>query len=1040
MNPFAIDGEFFSQKDIVYLTIWVALPKFLATKSARMNLRILLFSAGLFVLSCKQESSAPDERSAPQGLKDLKVYEGLKVGLFASEPMFSNPTNIAVDARGRVWVCEAYNYRNELNPKNPVRNEGDRIMILEDTDSDGTADKSTVFYQGKDVNAALGICVLGKKVFVSCSPNVFVFTDDNGDDVPDSKEVLFSGIKGLQHDHGVHAFTFGPDGKLYFNMGNEGQVLMDAHGQVVTDVHSRAITTNGKPFQQGLAFRCNADGSNVEVLGHNFRNNYELTVDPYGTIWQSDNDDDGNKGTRINYVMEQGNFGFTDEMTGASWPARRTNMEKEIPLRHWHLNDPGVVPNVLQTGAGSPAGITMYEGTMLPEPFRGQIIHADAGQNVVRAYPVSNDGAGYTATILNLVEGQQDKWFRPVDVTPAPDGSLFIADWYDPGVGGHQAGDLNRGRIYRVTGSDTQYNKTSIDVSSADAAIEALTNPNTDVRYQGWMALSNPGPGAENALLRLWKSGNPRHRAQALWLLARIDEKRTQYLEEALQDKDPNLRITALRVAKGLKIDVLPLVQKILHDSSAQVRREGILCLYGSDLQSAAEMWAEFARQYDGKDRWYLEALGIGAHKSWVQFFATWRKRVGKDWDKGPNRDIVWRSRAKDAIPLLAELIKDSDEAEMLRYFRAFDFHSDPIKQQVLARLAIESSDDKALYALKHMNAQGSAIGAPLRAKLNTVMEKNRGRLEYVELASAFYLTDKSGDLLAMALQNPDSMAGREAVKLLLNWDRSDLLQKVFDQNDNDRSQALVKALWPHMYHNAAISVMEKLLLDTTQSVEIRKLAVRTFGGPWESEDRLLQLAKEKKIPSDLHTAAAGVFQTAWRSNIREDGAKLLNLPGSKEGKSLPAIAVLVEKDGNVENGKMVFKNVCSNCHRVGNEGVNFGPDLSEIGDKLPKEALYTSILYPDQGISFGFEAYRFKLKDGSSAFGRIVSETEEKVDLQYINTQQTIAKPDVISRVKMENSLMPGNLTSLMTESDLVDLVEYLSSLKKNQKTLSSR
>jgi len=204
-------------------------------------------------------------------------------------------------------------------------------MILEDTDGDGKADKSKVFYQGTDINSALGICVLGNKVIVSRSPNVFVFTDDNGDDVPDKKEIMFTGIDGEQHDHGMHAFIFGPDGKLYFNMGNEGKLLLTASRDTVVDIHGRKVFTNGKPFRQGLALRSDIDGSHVEVLGHNFRNNFELVVDPFGTIWQSDNDDDGNKGTRINYVMEQGNFGYTDEMTGAGWNARRTNMEKEIP-------------------------------------------------------------------------------------------------------------------------------------------------------------------------------------------------------------------------------------------------------------------------------------------------------------------------------------------------------------------------------------------------------------------------------------------------------------------------------------------------------------------------------------------------------------------------------------------------------------------------------------------------------------------------------------------------------------------------------------
>jgi putative membrane-bound dehydrogenase-like protein len=1000
---------------------------------------LLATAAAMLFFSCSEKDTA-DERSAEASLADLKVYDGLKVRLFASEPTFSNPTNIAVDSRGRVWVCEAYNYRNDLNPKNPVRKEGDRIMILEDTDGDGVSDKSKMFYQGTDVNAALGICVLGKKVFVSCSPNVFVFTDENGDDIPDKKEVLFTGIQGEQHDHGMHTFTFGPDGRLYFNMGNAGKLLLDAKGDTVTDVHGRKIAAVGKPFYEGLALRCEPDGSNVEVLGHNFRNNYELAVDPFGTVWQSDNDDDGNKGTRINYVMEQGNFGYTDELTGAGWARRRTNMEKEIPFRHWHLNDPGVVPNVLQTGSGSPAGITMYEGTMLPADFQGQMIHAEAGHNVVRAYPVDKDGAGYKGRIVNLLEGQKDQWFRPVDVTVAPDGSVFVADWYDPGVGGHQAGDLNRGRIYRITASKTGYTRLTVDRATPEGAVEALLNPNLDVRYQGWTALASFGTDAEDALRRLWTSANPRHRAQALWLLSRIESKRDQYLAEAIEDADPDIRITALRASRQLKHRVLDLVQKVSQDKSAQVRREAILSLYGNGSKEAASLWTTLAMQYDGKDRWYLEALGIGAHRNWEQYFAAWREKVGKDWSTPANRDIVWRSRSREALPLLAELIRSSPEEEMMRYFRAFDFHRDPLKQQVLAKLAVGSENLKVLYALKHMDPRNFKITPGLKTTLTRVMDQYRGRLEFVELASSFNLREKSEALLAMAIQYPDSAAGKEAAKVLLNWDRMDLMQNVFDKNEKDQSQALVKALWPHMYDRKAMRLMETLLKDTAKNIEIRRLAVRTFAGPWESEDRLLELARENQIPAELHTAAAGVFQTAWRSNIREDGTRLLKLPGSKEGKSLPTIGVLAERSGKQELGKNIFKNVCSNCHRVDNDGVNFGPDLSEIGDKLSKEAMYTAILYPDQGISFGYEAYSFKLKNGSTAFGRIISETDEKIDLQYINTQQTINKADVVSRVKLENSLMPSNLNTMMTETELVDLVEYLSGLRKKDKSLTSR
>ena len=993
-----------------------------------MNPKLLLPSIILLTLfSCTKKEV--DVRSSEAGLSDLKVYEGLDVSLFASEPMLSNPTNMDIDSKGRLWICEGYNYRNQLNPKNPVKAEGDRIMILEDTDGDGKADKSNVFYQGEDVNSALGISVLGNKVIVSCSPNVFVFTDDNGDDVPDKKEILFQGIKGLQHDHAVHAFIFGHDGRLYFNMGNAGEVLLDAKGDTVVDIHGNKVVTNGKPFRDGLALRCDLDGSNVEVLGHNFRNNYELVVDPYGTIWQSDNDDDGNKGVRINYVMEFGNFGFKDEMTGASWGKRRTNLEKEIPLRHWHLNDPGVVPNLLQTGSGSPTGMVLYEGTMLPEIFQGQMIHSEPGHNVVRSYPVEDDGAGYQASIVNILEGQTDKWFRPADVTVAPDGSIFTADWYDPGVGGHQVGDLDRGRVYRVSNAKGKYSTTPPDVTSVDGAVNALLNPNPATRYLGWSALASFGYEAEGALKKLWTSANPRQRAQALWLLIRLKEKGDGYLQEALVDADPNIKMAGLRAARMLKKDLLPIAKALVNDPSPQVRREVAIAIRGK--KNAADLWAQLAIQHDGKDRWYLEALGIGADGNWDLFFVAWQKQAENVWNTPGGRDIVWRSRTKASLPLLAELIKSSNESDMLRYYRAFDFQNDPSKQKILAQIVEQSEGSKVLFALKHIDGAKMKMTPSIKSSLDKVLDQQKGTVEFVELVTSFKLQNRANDLLALGIQYPDSVAGKEAIKTLLDWDKMDMVSGVLYSNNMAQSQAIIKTLRPTMNLPKTISMMEKFALDSTRDMELRKLAIKTFGGPRQSEDRLLELAKEKKIPSDLHIAAAGVFQSSWRASLREEAAKYVTLPPTKEGNPLPAISVMASKEGNVGQGATLFNVLCSNCHQVNKQGVNFGPDLSEIGTKLSKEAMYKSILFPDQGISFGFEGWRLKLKDGSEAFGRIVSETADKVDVLYIGNTQSVNTSDIVSRIKVESSLMPSNLQSSMSEVDLVNLVEYLMSLK---------
>src|SRR2546425_6402304 len=170
--------------------------------------------------------------AARESVKKFIVADGLDVSLFASEPMVRNPTDMDIDARGGFWITEGVNYRSTFQKWGVLQPAGDRIVILEDTSGDGVADKETVFYQDPSINAALGLCVLGNKVIVSDSPHVFVLTDTDGDGKADKRELLFTGISGEDHDHGVHAFGFGPDGKLYFNFGNFSKQLRRPMGKL----------------------------------------------------------------------------------------------------------------------------------------------------------------------------------------------------------------------------------------------------------------------------------------------------------------------------------------------------------------------------------------------------------------------------------------------------------------------------------------------------------------------------------------------------------------------------------------------------------------------------------------------------------------------------------------------------------------------------------------------------------------------------------------------------------------------------------------
>lgn len=509
----------------------------------------------LLIAACKsptQKEAVPELRPVAKSL-DLYLPEDLEATLWAETPMLYNPTNMDVDYKGRIWVTEAVNYRNYNNDstKNLHFAQGDRVMILEDRDGDGKADTSKVFVEDRDLVAPVGIAVIGSKVVVSCSPNLIVYTDENGDDHPDKKEILLTGFGGKDHDHSLHATYAGPDGAWYFNVGNAGPHLVtDRSGW---HLRSGSLYTGGSPYNKqnsgnqksddgkvwvgGLALKMAPDGSRLKVMGHNFRNSYEVIPDSYGNLWQNDNDDQVVT-CRTTWLMEGGNAGYFSSDGTRYWQADQ-RPEQDIFKAHWHQDDPGVMPAGDRTGAGSPTGITVIESDVLGKAYRGMLLSADAGRNVIYSYHPSVKNSGYDlggrTNLISSVAGdnetyvwndsaqnsRRESWFRPSDVTIGTDGAIYIADWYDPVVGGHQMQDSTGfGRIYRIAPKGVKLSSPQINIATTEGQILALKSPAINVRNQGFELLKAKGDAALPAVKSLLEDGNPYVRARAVWLLS----------------------------------------------------------------------------------------------------------------------------------------------------------------------------------------------------------------------------------------------------------------------------------------------------------------------------------------------------------------------------------------------------------------------------------------------------------------------------------------------------------------------------------------
>lgn len=986
------------------------------------------------LVSCGFDASKP--LSPDAALRSFRVADGFRVELFASEPHVVDPVEIAFDEHGGIYVAELLD-----NPEDPPSGSPplSRIKYLEDSDGDGVVDRHTVF--ADQLLAVEGIAPWKGGLIATAAPDILYLKDLDGDHKADLRQVLYTGFA-LGHVEGrLSNPRLGLDNWFYVvNHGYPGEVTAPDRPQ------DPPISVRQREFRfhplrnQAEASTGNAQfGQSCNEWGHWFisHNTVHLrhTVIPPGYLQRNPY-----------LVVEEAEQDISDHGQPAApvysisppqqWRIDRTAARN----RRYAETRPGQIEQ-LEGYFTASSGATVYLGDAFPEQFRGSVFVGEGAGNLVHFDLVSPDGTTYVASRWPAAAeflASTDNWFRPVNFANAPDGNLYVVDYYRQYLEhpdfipdavqrrlnmDFRAGDT-LGRIYRIVPEATRERRslrTALGSASSGELVRFLTHPN------GWhrrtahrLLVERQDRTVVEPLQDLArKAAEPTARLHALWILEGLEALDADLVEEALIDDHPAIRENAVRLAEE-HLDRLG--SRVLAATEDEVPRVAFQATLTAGNLTPSEP--------------VIAALG----------------RVLANYPEDPWFRVAALSAPPDfAMPLLAVLAGETAIFEASPSVRRSallqDFarvisarHGPSAVSRLLALITTKGSLRASTW--KTAVLRGMADGLSLRQASRSADPAAAERLQLL-------LTDDSEDVRAAAAAlSPHVHLGNH-----LERARVDAL----DRNlESERRVLAVRSLQGGAFEGVA-DVLEAILYGDAEVV-LRAAAARALAAFADSQvsevllagwpgypppirdvvaellirqrDRAAELADAilagRIDPADIPAITRIRFAQHPDAEVRARIAGRLELDEGGRDAVLANHLGVLDLVGDPRRGESVFERECSSCHLRRASRGRIGPDLAGVSNRS-REALLTSILDPSYAIEDRYRNHLLETVDGRFYDGILIAETAVSVTLRGEVEDVTVLKADIAELRQSSVSLMPDGLEDAATDQELADLIAYL-------------